>query len=115
MGTDIRLKLKNLEIKGDLTMASLGRKWPLQRQDGAIETDVDKLWPYVNRIEDELKNRLAFLIGYTPKDLGEAQTMLRDAETDVAGMVEELVNYGRAILLANILHDSAGFLYLEDC
>lgn len=115
MGTDVRLKLKNLEIKGDLSMADLGRKWPLQQNDGAIETDVDKLWPEVERIQEAMKAKVAFNIGYSANSLEEARDMVRDMEPDIDGWIDELVQYGRKILLANILHDSAGYLYLEDC
>ncbi len=115
MGTDVRLKLKNLEIKGDMSMAHLGRKYPFQQNDGTIEKDANKLWPEINRIEQEIRAKLAFHIGYTASSIEEAQTMLQGIDQDISGWVEELVQYGRKILLANILHDSAGFLYLEDC
>lgn len=115
MGTDIRLKLKNLEIDGDLAMANLGRKWPLTEDGGKIETEQAKLWNRVTEIEKDLAKSVATYLAYTPKSYKEIDIMMHQVESDLAGIVEELVNYGRKILLANILHDSAGFLYLEDC
>ena len=113
MGTDIRLKTK--EIAGGMCRAHLGRKWPLQQNDGVIETDADKLWPKVNDIESDLKAELNVLIGYTPKSVQELEYIQQQIDEKIAGIVDELVQYGRKILLANILHDSAGLLYLEDC
>lgn len=119
MGTDSNLVLigeKTHGMRHNLCLARLGRKYTLQELvDGEyILTDEETLWSRVNKIEKCMKQRIAFLVGYTPKTVDEAEIMLVDLGLDIANTVEELVHYGRKILLANILSDGAGFLQLED-
>lgn len=116
MGTDLRLVINGKKVgEGhDICIAHVGRKWPFTHEGGHLETDQDKIWPRVNEIETEMKKRASFLVGYSPHNINEAQNILQDLELDIAGWVEELVNHGQAILLAKILHDSAGYIKTED-
>ena len=121
MGTDVQLMLDTEKVflvpPAKMCMAQLGRGYHLREPSGGerIEMDQNELWDQVYKIEEEIKRKLAFHTGYTPSNIEEARSILQDIDQDIAGWVGELVQYGRKILLANILQDSAGYLKLEDC
>jgi hypothetical protein len=118
MGVDVQLMLDTEKVflvpPAKMCMAKLGRRYHL-REGERIEMDQDRLWPQVNKIEEEIKKKIGTLIFYNPKDWEEGAEIQNEMEIAITGWVEELVQYGRKILLANVLQDSAGHLKVEDC
>lgn len=115
MGTDVKLMLTDDGCgRTKQCVAHLGRKHALGCYGETFEKDADKLWPKINRIEEDARKELAILIGYTPKDHAELEHIVQVTEDKLTEVVENLVNLGRRIMLANILTDSAGILKLED-
>lgn len=117
MGTDAKLVLAGKKIDGitgDLCMAHLGRKHSLGCYGEPVEEYVNRLWPKVTMIEETIKKRVAVVTSYTPKDFDELESIQAELELEITNWVEDLVNFGRKIMLANILHDSAGYLKIKD-